>query len=237
MKTLNRAQVALRKLAKPDRVSALKYFYKTGPGQYGEGDEFIGISVPDNRSVAMKFLDASATELSQLFKSPIHEDRAMALHILVENYRSTKELKTKKAIVQFYLKHKKFVNNWDLVDMSAHKIVGHFCHLINNHTLLKKLSRSNVHWDKRIAMVSTFALIRNHEVDLTFAFAKIYLNETEDLMHKAAGWMLREAGKKNLKKLLAFIQVHGKKMPRTMLRYSIEKLKPDHRKKILLETK
>lgn len=121
--------------------------------------------------------------------------------------------------------------------MSAHKIVGNYCHLIQNVILLEKLGQSKAHWDKRIAMVATFALIRHHDLDLTFKLARKFLNETEDLMHKASGWMLREAGKKDRERLLKFIDRFGKKMPRTMLRYSIEKSDPDHRKKILLSTK
>lgn len=237
MKKLNRAQLALRQIAKPNRVEALMGFYKTGPGQYGEGDQFIGICVPANRSIALQFLEASTQEISQLLKSSIHEDRALGLHILTENYRRTKEMKKKKAIVNLYLQHKKFVNNWDLVDMSAHKLVGNYCHLVQNTSLLEKLSQSKTHWDKRISMVGTFALIRHHNLDLTFKLAQKFLSETEDLMHKASGWMLREAGKKDRQRLLKFIDRHGKKMPRTMLRYAIEKLDPDHRKKILLATK
>ncbi len=237
MKKLNAPQKALRKIAKPHRVAALKYFYKTGPGQYGEGDEFIGVDVPSNRAIALKFLTMSSSDISQLLQSPIHEDRALGLHILTENYRRTKDLKTKKAIVSLYLKHKKFVNNWDLVDMSAHKIVGNYCHLIQDISLLEKLGQSKAHWDKRMAMVATFSLIRHHDLDLTFKLAQKFLTETEDLMHKASGWMLREAGKKDRARLLKFIDRFGKKMPRTMLRYSIEKLDPDHRKKILLSTK
>lgn len=237
MKKLNLAQIALRKVANPKRVDALKYFFKTGAGEYGEGDEFIGVTVPANRHVALKFLDIIDKDLSQLLQSPIHEDRALALHILVEKYRRTKDLKGRKTLVNFYLKHRKFVNNWDLVDMSCYKILGHYCHLIKDRSLLIKLSNSKVHWDRRIAMVGTLALIREHDLDLTFNLAEKFLTEREDLMHKASGWMLREAGKKDIKKLLEFIEVHGKKMPRTMLRYSIEKLKPAHRKKILEKTK
>lgn len=237
MAKLNRAQLALRKIAKPHRVEALMYFFKTGKGQYGEGDQFIGISVPDNRNTALKFLDLTDSELSQVLSSPIHEDRAMALHILNEKYRKTKDLKVRKALVNFYLKHKKFVNNWDLVDMSCYKLVGHYCHLIKDHSLLIKLSNSKAHWDKRIAMVGTMSLIRGNDLDLTFKFAEKFLNEKEDLMHKASGWLLREAGKKDQLRLLKFIDKHGKKMPRTMLRYSIEKLSPIHRKQILAKTK
>lgn len=234
---LNKPQKALRKIAKPHRVEALKYFFKTGPGQYGEGDQFIGISVPENRKVAQQFLDATTAEVSQLFKSPIHEDRLLALHILTEKYKKTKDLKIKKQIVGVYLKHKKHVNNWDLVDTSAAKILGDYCYLTKNHSYLIKLSKSKHHWDKRISIVGTYALIRNGQLDLTFTFAKQFLFESEDLMHKATGWMLREAGKKDIKKLLSFIDSHGHNMPRTMLRYSIEKLTPEHRKKILLNTK
>lgn len=237
MKKLIPAQIALRKVAKSKNIEALKYFFKTGPGEYGEGDEFIGVSVPTNRHVALKFLAISDKDLAHLLHSPIHEDRALALHILVEKYRKTKDLKTRKALVNFYLKYRKFVNNWDLVDMSCYKILGHYCNLIKDHNLLIKLSNSKAHWDKRIAMVGTMALIREHDLDLTFQFAEKFLNEKEDLMHKASGWLLREAGKKDKKRLLKFIECFGKKMPRTMLRYSIEKLDPAHRQKILLATK
>lgn len=237
MKNLNRAQKALRKIAKPHRVAALMNFFKTGPGEYGAGDQFIGVSTPENRSVALNFLDLTNTELSQTLKSPIHEDRALALHILTEKYRRNKDLKMRKSLVSFYLKHKKFVNNWDLVDMSCYKLVGDYCRAAQDKSLLIKLSHSKAHWDKRIAMVGTMALIRAGDLELTFKFAEKFLNEKEDLMHKASGWLLREAGKKDQKRLLKFIDRFGKKMPRTMLRYAIEKLSPGLREEILINTK
>lgn len=226
-------QRELRKLATPEKAKASAWFFKTGPGQYGEGDVFIGVTVPENRNVARKFLNSSQKDLSTLLKSKIHEDRLLALMILCEQYTKLKLVPERKKLVQFYLKSRAGINNWDLVDTAAYKIVGDYCALIDDDKILRKLAKSKRHWDKRIAMVSTLAYIRQGKTQLAFDFAKLFLEEKEDLMHKAAGWMLREAGKKDLPGLKKFITDNGRKMPRTMLRYSIEKFTESERKKIL----
>lgn len=228
-------QKNIRKKANKKSAQGLMRFFKTEKGQYGYGDKFLGCwTTPEMQEFARSHQDLSLNDLSTLMKSPYHEERSLALEILELQY---KKKSNQKEIVKFYLKHKKGINNWDLVDMSAYNILGHYCQKHQNKDLILKLSSSNRHWDKRIAMVSTLAFIRQKELDLTFFLAKKFLNETEDLMHKACGWMLREAGKRDIARLLAFIKTHGKSMPRTMLRYSIEKLPLEQRKAILLNTK
>lgn len=230
-------QIELRKLATPAKAKASAWFFKTGPGQYGEGDLFIGVTVPENRNVAKKFLNSSAKELKILLQSKIHEDRLLGLMILTEQYQKEKDLKQKKLIVNFMLKHKAGINNWDLVDGVAYKVIGDYFYRTENLSVLLKLAKSKRHWDKRMAMVSTLAFIKQGDTQLTFSFAKSFLQEKEDLMHKAAGWMLREAGKKDTNALKKFINEHGAKMPRTMLRYAIEKFTESERKKILLRSR
>lgn len=231
------AQRKLRQKASSKKAAGFQRFFKTGPGEYGEGDYFIGTSVPQTRSVAREFVHLGEKEIRILLKSKIHEDRLMGLMILVEQYKKTKDLKAKNKIAQFYLKTRQGVNNWDLVDLSAYKILGEHCLLTADDQILYRLSKSKRHWDKRMAMVSSFAFIRKGKVDLTYRLAKSFLGESEDLMHKAVGWMLREAGKRDVVKLKKFIRLNGKKMPRTMLRYSIEKFSSQERKKILIETR
>lgn len=172
-----------------------------------------------------------------LLKSKYHEERALGLKILVEIYKKHKLIKDKEKIVKFYLSNTKSINNWDLVDMSAYKIIGDFCFITNNTSIIKKLSKSSIHWEKRIAIVSTYILIKNKKVKLTFELSKLFLKEKEDLMHKACGWMLREAGKIDISSLKKFIKTYGKLMPRTMLRYSIEKFPESERPVILSSTK
>lgn len=230
-------QIELRKFATNNKAKSSAYFFKTGPGQYGEGDLFIGVTVPENRLVAKKFLHSTSKELSHLLKSKIHEDRLLGLLILTEQYKLEKEIKAKKKIVDFMLKERKAINNWDLVDGIAASVVGDYYYRTADLSVLTKLAKSKHHWDKRIAMVSTLAFIRQGDTELAFKFAKLFLDEQEDLMHKAAGWMLREAGKKNLQGLKKFIDLHGSKMPRTMLRYSIEKFSETERKKILVRSR
>jgi len=230
-------QIDLRKKAKTEKKDLFMNFFKTGPGQYGEGDIFIGVTVPDMRSVAKIYSQSSLKEIDILLQSEIHEDRLLGLTILVIQYEKTKDLSMKKKIVQFYLKKTKRINNWDLVDLSAYKILGDYCFLTNNYATLDKLSKSKWHWDRRISIVSTLRPIQRKKTDITFKMAPRFLTETEDLMHKATGWMLREAGKRNLPELKKFITRYGHKMPRTMLRYAIEKFPETERKKILIATK
>ena len=230
-------QKALRKLATPHKAAQQRRFFKTGPGQYGEGDVFIGVTVPEIRSISKQFKETDFKSIEQILKSEVHEDRLLGLLLLVHKFNTSKTPTHKKEVVDFYLQNKFAINNWDLVDVTVHKILGDYCFEQNNFQILENLSNSSEHWSKRMAMVSTFALIRRSKLDLTFQFAEKFLVEEEDLMHKATGWMLREAGKKDVSKLKEFISRFGAVMPRTMLRYSIEKFPEKERKKILRETK
>ncbi len=226
---------ALKRHSSPAKAKVLKSFFKTGKGQYGEGDVFIGVQVPDLRRIAKQYLSTSHSELSLLIQSPIHEERLLAIFILVFNFKKANH-EGREKIIRFYLKHKKFVNNWDLVDQSAYFILG--AHSFNNQEtlILDKMIKSKQHWERRTAIVATLAFIRNSETALTFKYAQLLLKDREDLMHKATGWMLREAGKRDPQGLRNFLKTHGPEMPRTMLRYSIEKFSPLERKKILSQT-
>jgi len=235
------AQKELRKHATAANQKINEWFFKTGPGQYGHGDQFIGVKVPEARKVAKRFHDLPFADLKTLLHSPIHEDRLLALLILRPRYEravKAKDLREQKKIFAFLLNNKKRVNNWDLVDQSAPYITGHFA--FANPVAGKKifaLVRSKNMWDRRIAMVSTFYFIRQNQFDEVVAMAEALLDDQEDLMHKACGWMLREMGKRELKPLLAFLDRHGKRMPRTMLRYAIEKLPEKQRIQYLKKTR
>jgi 3-methyladenine DNA glycosylase AlkD len=237
MPQLTAPQIELRKFATKNRAEIQQRFFKTGPGEYGNGDIFIGVTVPDTRAVCKKFSDIEFGEIEKILKSEIHEDRLLGLLFVVEKFKKARTQSEKLKILKFYLKNKDRINNWDLVDVTVHKIVGEFALEFDQQEIIEKLSKSKRHWDKRMAVISTYAFIRKGKVDLTYSLAKKFLNETEDLMHKATGWMLREAGKKNPNRLREFLKKHGKKMPRTMLRYSIEKFTEAERKRILLETR
>lgn len=218
-------QRKLRAAVRPGRSESLAWFFKTGPGQYGEGDKFLGVRVPDIRAIAK--LDDGGSGVSRLLESPWHEERLLALLILVRRYERG-DLRTKKRIFDFYLANTRWINNWDLVDLSAYKIVGDWL-LDRARSVLHGLARSGGLWERRIAIVSTYAFIRNGDLAETFALARLLLRDPEDLMHKACGWMLREAGKRDSAALEAFLESHVRRMPRTMLRYAIEKF-PDARR-------
>ena len=210
-------------------------FFKTGKGEYGEGDVFIGVTVPDCRMVVSTFLDSSLSIIEKSLKSPIHEERLTALLILGEKYKKTKSEKEKKEMVLFYLKNKKFVNNWDLVDLSADKILGN--HLLNENAgrkIIYDLVESPHLWDRRIGIISTFAFIRKMQFADTLALCEKLLNDKHDLMHKACGWMLREIGKRDTAALEKFLKKNANKMPRTMLRYAIERFPEEKRKEYLI---
>lgn len=217
----------LKKLSNKDKAKVYAWFFKTGKGEYGEGDKFLGITVPKQRKVAKNFLDLSLREIKELLESPIHEHRFTALEILVMQFEKGSE-KEKKLIANFYLKNAKLANNWDLVDTSAPYILGEYFK-DKNKSVLYKLARSKNLWEKRIAIVSTFAFIKQNDLGDTFKISEMLLNDKNDLIHKAVGWMLREAGKKDKQKLLKFLDKNGKKMPRTTLRYSIEKFSKKER--------
>ncbi len=215
--------------ADPVRAAGAQRYFKTGPGEYGEGDIFIGLTVPQSRSIAKKYLALPLSEVQKLLASPIHEHRFIALEILIFKYERTDE---QEKIVNFYLKNKKHINNWDLVDTSASYILGNWL-IDKDTTILYTLAHAKNLWERRIAIVATAAFIRNGQFADTLALAEILVRDTEDLMHKAVGWMLREVGKKSEKTLTAFLDTHVSHMPRTMLRYAIERFPEKKRKKYL----
>lgn len=212
----------LKTLANPAKAKILARFFKTGKGEYGEGDVFLGLTVPQSRKLAQKHKDLSFGEITELLESEIHEQRLIALLILVYNYQRGGG-KAKKNVYQFYLDHTKCINNWDLVDLSADKIVGAYL-LDRPRKVLYKLVKSQNIWERRIAMIATFQFIKEkfQYID-TLELADILMADKHDLIHKAVGWMLREVGKRVAKEVLVdFLQPRYKKMPRSMLRYAIE---------------
>lgn len=207
-------------------------FFKTGAGEYGEGDKFLGIRVPTLRSLVKEHRDQlTLGQITELLHSEWHEVRLCALFLMVSHYQRGTE-KDKKATVSAYLKNKKYINNWDLVDSSAYQIIGAWHH-DKDRTTVDKLINAKQLWSRRIAMMSTFYHIRQNDLDDTYRYAEILLADKEDLMHKVTGWMLREAGKRDTARLESYIQNHVSQMPRTMLRYAIEKLPAKKRKQIL----
>lgn len=225
---------ALHDLAIPERIPILQKFFKTGKGEYAEGDQFMGVTVPDQRKVAKEFYNkVTLKDLSKLLSSKIHEHRLTALLILISKLEKTKEKSVQKEIVDFYLNHLKYINNWDLVDTSCYKILGRYAFENQADQLLVDLSNSENMWHQRIAIVGTMHYIKKGNFDLTKDFALKNLYHPHDLMHKANGWLLREMGKKNEQELLNFLNLHYHKMPRTCLRYAIEKLDEDLRQDYL----
>jgi 3-methyladenine DNA glycosylase AlkD len=221
----------LTALADPKRATGVARFFKSGKGQYGEGDRFLGITVPIQRKTALRYRDLPLREIEMLLASPIHEVRFAALEILVDQYERAAE-PDREAIFRFYLQHTAGVNNWDLVDTSAPYIVGE--HLkIRPRDLLDTLADSPILWERRIAIVSTLTLIKAGELDDTFRIAAKLLSDEHDLMHKAVGWALRETGKVSREALLRFLREHYLSVPRTALRYAIEHFPPEARKRML----
>jgi len=220
---VNKLKEDLQNLKDPKKAVILQGFFKTGKGQYGEGDIFLGIVVPLQRKISRKYQTLKLRDLKKLLAANIHEYRLTALFILVSKYEKADE-KEKKEIFDFYLKNTKGINNWDLVDLSAPKIVGDYLfHKPKQRGVLYKFAGSTNLWKKRIAVLATFAFIKNNQFEDTLKIAEILLNDEHDLIHKAVGWMLREMGKKNQKTEEKFLKKYYKTMPRTMLRYAIEK--------------
>ena len=211
-----------------EKKIVLPRFFKTGKGQYGEGDKFLGVTVPNIREVAKEYKDVNFDIIKELIHSPWHEMRMCALLILVINSKKN----VTKETFDFYLSQSKHINNWDLVDLSAPQIVGQYL-LDKKRDTLYKLTESELLWDNRIAIVSTLTFIRNNDLDDTYKLSLKMMNHQHDLMHKSIGWMLREAGKRDEKRLYDFVLEHKSIMPRTMLRYSIEKFSPDIRKELM----
>jgi 3-methyladenine DNA glycosylase AlkD len=223
---------ALRKelelLADPEKARVLQGFFKTGPGQYGEGDIFLGIVVPLSRKIAKKYADLPLEQILVLLKSRIHEERLIALLVLIGQFNKGDEEK-KGQVFRLYLEHATYINNWDLVDLSADKIVGAYLDGKPRY-LLHKLARSENLWERRISIVATFHFIKQGKHEDTLAVAKLLINDREDLIHKAVGWMLREVGKRCPEEAEeSFLREHYSEMPRTMLRYAIERFGPEKR--------
>ncbi len=229
--TVAEVKQQLAEVADPERARNLSWFFKTGKGQYGEGDRFIGITVPVLRRIAHRNRDLALEGIAELLDSPIHEHRTVALAILVEQYQSGSTA-AKRSHLEFYLDHTDRVNNWDLVDGSAPYIVGDYL-LTRSRRVLYKLVKSDRVWERRIAMVATQTFIRAGDLKDTFALAALLLGGKHDLIHKATGWMLREAGKKSPVELVEFLREHYSQMPRTALRYAIERFPAEERQRIL----
>ncbi|MCX6716334.1 MAG: DNA alkylation repair protein [Candidatus Taylorbacteria bacterium] len=241
----------LEKLKDHKKAEILRRFFKTGKGEYGEGDEFLGIIVPKQRIVAKKFVEAPLSEVKILLNSKIHEHRFTAIAILVQKYKKAKDLGEKKKIAEFYLQNRRKINNWDLVDLSAPNVVGNWLWLtkmagastpalksfpiipLNDFPILFDLARSPVLWDRRIAVLSSFEFIKNGHFDTSLCLAELLLKDPHDLIHKALGWMLREIGKRSLPAEKKFLDKYAKDMQRTMLRYAIEKFPEKERKRYL----
>ncbi len=221
----------LKELADHTIATQSQRFFKTGPGEYSEGDQFLGIRVPVLREQAKEFENTPLAEIQTLLESPFHEERLCALLILVRKFsKGSPEEQTK--IYSLYLENTQHINNWDLVDLSAYKIIGPYLEQRDKHPL-HKLTQSKSLWERRIAIISTLHFIRNNQFDETLTISEQLLNDSEDLIHKAVGWMLRETGKRDLETEEAFLREHYQQMPRTMLRYAIEKFPEPKRKKYL----
>ena len=237
-----KASLALEELkgyGKKSRVSDLARFYKTGPGEYAEGDVFLGGTVPQTRTVAKNYKDLELVEVQKLFNSPFHEARLCAAIILNLQFKAAKSSLERKKIFEFYLKQVRAerINNWDIVDVSAPWMGVYLLEVEDPMPLLIKFSKSKSLWQRRVSIILTFALIRAGDLAPTIIISEALLKDDEDLIHKAVGWMLRELGKKDVMLLRSFLANHSQEMPRTMLRYSIEKLSERERKKWLIDSK
>jgi len=221
MPKLIKIKSELKKLANPKQAKILMQFFKIGKGEYGEGDIFLGIKVPVQRQVVKKYQDLPLKDVQQLLNSKIHEHRLVGVLILVRQFMKGDE-KQRGVIYKIYLKNTRRINNWDLVDLSAPNIVGTYL-LDKPRKILYQLAKSKNLWERRIGIMATFIFIRNNDFKDTLAISKILLNDPHDLIHKAVGWMLRELGKRDQVIEEKFLKEHFQKMPRTMLRYAIEK--------------
>jgi 3-methyladenine DNA glycosylase AlkD len=228
---LDQIKKEMAQLSDPHRAKNLSWFFKTGKGQYGEGDTFLGIPVPEQRKIAKRYVDLSLEDLHELLNSKVHEHRFTALVILISKYRKAEE-SGKKEIFDFYLRNTENINNWDLVDLSAPRIVGDY--LINRErSILYKLAKSDSLWERRISILSTFTFINNNDFEDALNISELLLHDEHDLIHKAVGWALREIGKRDQNVEERFLAKHCLHMPRTMLRYAIEKFDEEKRKRYL----
>ncbi len=229
--TAQKIRKRLRQFASREKAKVLQGFFKTGPGEYGEGDVFLGIVVPDIRRVAKEFQGAPLGEVMALLSSSIHEERLLALLMLVHEY-ATGDVSEKKEIYSVYLKNTRYINNWDLVDLSAPSIVGAYLSDKSRRPLYA-LARASDIWKRRIAILATFHFIRRNDFNDALTIAGILLKDEHDLLHKAVGWMLREIGKRDLAAEEQFLKSRYQNMPRTMLRYAIERFPEGKRQKYL----
>lgn len=222
----------LKLISSPERARVSQRYFKTGPGEYGEGDVFIGATMPQQRLIAKKHTDLTLDEIQLLLDSKVHEERMIGLLILTYQYPKADTV-SRRNIYDFYLSNTTRINNWDLVDVTAPKIVGAYLADKDRSTLLS-LAKSKLLWDRRIAILSTAAFIDRGESEWTFRLSEILLEDEQDLIHKAVGWMLREVGKKCGEEVeMGFLNKHYKRMPRTMLRYAIERFNEEERRKYL----
>jgi 3-methyladenine DNA glycosylase AlkD len=231
MQTAAEAKQALEELENQYQADQLGWFFKTGPGEYGEGDKFLGLKVPQTREISKQFQTLSHDQIQGLVKDEYHEVRQLGLFILVLQFKKAKDLETRKTIFDFYLEIAKqgHVNNWDLVDATA-PYLGAYLVETDNTKVLEELAKSDDLWLNRISVIFTFAFIRQGIIEPTLWMAEYHLDHKQDLMHKAVGWTLREMGKIHNKALVSFLEQHATKMPRTMLRYAIEKFPAGQRK-------
>jgi 3-methyladenine DNA glycosylase AlkD len=229
----------LKALANPSRAFGLQKFFQTAKGQYGEGDVFLGLTVPEVRRVAAKYKHLSLSEIERLTSSRFHEFRLCGLVILTLQFKSSKDPLDHQKIFNFYMTQAKagYVNNWDLVDVTAPILGAYLVGQKDPYPFLQKLSRSKSLWDRRLAIIFTFAFIRAGELDPTIETSQRLLKDDHDLIHKAVGWMLREVGKRDVQILRVFLNENAQQMPRTMLRYAIEKLSESERRKWLINSR
>ena len=221
----------LGSFASKEKAKVIQGFFKTGRGEYGEGDIFLGVVVPNIRKVLREFTGTPLDDMIKLLSSPVHEERLLALLMLVQSFTKGDD-RFKKLIYDYYLANTRYINNWDLVDLSAPNIVGNY--LINkNRKPLYTLAKSGDLWERRIAILSTFAFIKENDHQDTLKITSLLLNDEHDLIHKAVGWMLREVGKRDQPREERYLKLHYKKMPRTMLRYAIERFPEKKRQKYL----
>lgn len=230
MREVDKIKNRLRDFINKDKVAIYQNFFKTGHGQYGEGDIFWGINVPNQQKVVKEFKDVSIDTILELLKSKVHEHRLTSIMMFTNKFLIS-DKKTQEKIYKLYLKNAKYVNNWDLVDSSAHIIIGGYLYENKlNRNILEKLAKSKNLWEKRISIIATYYFIKNKEYKDTFKIAEILINDKHDLIHKACGWMLREVGKRiNQEIEEEFLKKYYKKMPRTMLRYAIERFEESKR--------
>ena len=233
----SRISERLQALSQPNKALLVRRFFKIAPGEYAENDDFLGVPVPEVRALAKGFLSTAPADLLPLLKSRWHEERMCCLVIWVAQSRQAEHPEARQTLFELYISHLPHINNWDLVDISAADLCGRFLLETHNPAPLAKLLQSRSLWERRIAIVSTWAWIKSGDISLTLRFAESLLKDAEDLIHKATGWMLREAGKVDESGVMTFIEKHGSRMPRTMLRYAIERFDAKTRKAILLKTR